>query len=355
MDILYQALAITGMFSLIVVSHEFGHFLAAKMVGVKVRRFSLGFGPALLEKKMGETEFVVSLLPLGGYLELLGEDPAEEVSGEDEAQSFRHQPIRNRLLITLAGAFSNVMLAIALMAGVYWSGISVLAPEIGTVSKGSPADKAGLRPGDTITEIKEIRVRIYEDAIRVIQENPDASLPMKLKRADKVILTHVIPDNRIGYDALKRPSDTGYLGVSPKGTRTLYRENIVGALKKAVRKAWEMTSLVFAAFVMLLKGQLPLTDLGGPIMIVKTASQQINIGLQNFIFMIAFLSVNIGVFNLIPFPALDGGFMIFLLLEFLMGKPLRPKTMLLIQRLGVSSLVILVVFVVYNDLIKMVR
>ncbi len=355
MEFLYQALAIMGMFSLIVVSHELGHFVAARVVGVKVKKFSLGFGPALYKKKVGETDFVISLIQLGGYVELLGEDPAEDIYEEDAPRSFRHQPVREKALIVLAGAFFNIVLAIVLLTAVYWSGLSVLAPEIGTVSKGSPADKAGVLPGDRIVEINKMNVRIYEDAIRVIQENPGVYLPIKLKRADKVILTHVIPDNRIGYDALKRPSDTGYLGVSPKGTRTLYSENIVGALKKAVNKAWEMTALVFAAFLMLLKGQLPLTDLGGPIMIVKTASQQIDIGLQNFIFMIAFLSVNIGVFNLIPFPALDGGFMIFLLLEFLMGKPLRPKTMLIIQRLGVSSLIVLVAFVVYNDLMKMIR
>jgi regulator of sigma E protease len=113
----------------------------------------------------------------------------------------------------------------------------------------------------------------------------------------------------------------------PQGTKTVYRVNIIDAFTKALGKAWEMTSLVSSAFIMLLKGQLPLSDLGGPIMVVKAASDQINIGPQNFIFTIAFLSVNIGVFNLIPFPALDGGFMIFLLLECLRGKPLKPNTM----------------------------
>jgi len=344
-----------GMFSLIVVSHELGHFVAAKVAGVKVKRFSLGFGPALYKKKVNGTEFVLSLIQLGGYVELLGEDPAEDVPEEDKAQSFRHQPIRNRALIVLAGALFNIVLAIVLLTAVYWSGISVLAPEIGSVTEGSPAEIAGVLPGDRILEINRMHVQLYEDVIRVIQENPGVSLPMKLQRTDKVIVTSVIPEKRIGYDALKRPSETGFFGVSPKGTKTVYGVNIIEAFTMALGKAWEMTSLVFSAFVMLLKGQLPISDLGGPIMVVKTASDQINIGLQNFLFTIAFLSVNIGIFNLIPFPALDGGIMIFLLLECLRGKPLKPKAMLLAQRLGVSSLIVLVVFVFYNDIMKLVK
>ena len=355
MEFLYQALAIMGMFSLIVVSHELGHFVAAKVAGVKVKRFSLGFGPPLYRRKVNGNEFVLSLIQLGGYVELLGEDPAEDVSEEDKAQSFRHQPICIRASIVVAGAFFNIVLAVALLTAVYWSGISVLAPEIGSVSKGSPAEIAGVLPGDRILGINRMQVQIYEDAIRVIQENPRVSLPIKLQRADRVILTAIIPEKRIGYDALKRPSETGFFGVSPKGTKTVYRVNIIEAFTKAMGKAWEMTSLVSSAFIMLLKGQLPLTDLGGPIMVVKAASDQINNGLQNFIFTIAFLSVNIGVFNLIPFPALDGGFMIFLLLEYLRGRPLKPNTMLLIQRLGVSTLIVLVVFVLYNDLIKLLK
>ncbi|MCL5021935.1 MAG: RIP metalloprotease RseP [Nitrospirae bacterium] len=355
MEILYQALAITGMFSLIIVSHEVGHFVAARVAGVKVKKFSLGFGPVLFRTNVRGTEFVISLIQLGGYVELLGEDPEEDVPQQEVAQSFRHQPVRNRALIVLAGAFFNIVLAIFLLTAVYWSGISVLAPEIGTVSKGSPAEEAGMLSGDRIVEINGTHVRIYEDAIRVIQENPGVSLPLKLQRADNVILTTVIPEKRIGYDALNRPSEAGFLGVSPKGTKTVYRQSVIGSLKTATSKSWEMTSLVFSAFVMLLKGQLPLADLAGPIMIVKTASQQMSIGIENFVFTIAFLSVNIGVFNLIPFPALDGGFMIFLLLELLRGKPLKPKTMLLIQRLGVSSLVMLVVFVFYNDLMKLLK
>ena len=325
------------------------------MAGVKVKKCSLGFGPTLYKRKVNGTEFVLSLIQLGGYVELLGEDPAEDVSEEDKAQSFRHQPIRSRAFIVLAGAFFNVVLAIVLLTAVYWSGISVLAPEIGSVSKGSPAEIAGVMPGDRILEINRMRVQIYEDAIRVIQENPGVSLPIKLQRADRVILTAVMPEKRVGYDALKRPSETGFFGVSPKGTKIVYRVNIIEALTKALGKAWEMTSLVSSAVIMLLKGQLPLSDLGGPIMVVKAASDQINIGLQNFIFTIAFLSVNIGVFNLIPFPALDGGFMIFLLLECLGGKPLKPNTILLIQKLGISSLIVLVVFVFYNDIMRLVK
>lgn len=355
MEFLYQALAIMGMFSLIVVSHELGHFVAAKVAGVKVKKFSLGFGPALYRKEVNGTNFVLSPIQLGGYVELLGEDPAEDVSEEDKSQSFRHQPICIRALIVLAGAFFNIVLAIVLLTAVYWSGISVLAPEIGSVSKGSPAEIAGVLPGDRILEINRMHVQIYEDAIRVIQENPGVSLPIKLQRADRVILTAVIPEKRIGYDALKRASETGFFGVSPKGTKTVYRVNIIEAFTKALGKAWEMTSLVSSAVIMLLKGQLPLSDLGGPIMVVKAASDQINIGPQNFIFTIAFLSVNIGVFNLIPFPALDGGFMIFLLLECLRGKPLKPNTMLLIQKLGISSLIVLVVFVFYHDITGLVK
>lgn len=344
-----------GMFSLIVVSHELGHFVAAKVAGVKVKKFSLGFGPSLYRRKVNGTEFVFSLIQLGGYVELLGEDTAESVSDEDTARSFRHKPISARALILLAGALFNIVLAIILLTAVYWSGISVLAPEIGSITEGSPADKAGVLPGDRIVEIKGMHVLIYEDAIRVIQENTGVSLPMKLQRADKVIVTSVIPEKRIGYDALKRPSATGYFGVSPKGTKTVYRVNIIEAFTKALGKAWEMTSLVSSTFIMLLKGQLPLSALGGPIMVVKAASDQINIGPQNFIFTIAFLSVNIGVFNLIPFPALDGGFMIFLLLECLRGKPLKPNTMLLIQKLGISSLIVLLAFVFYNDIMRLIK
>lgn len=230
-----------------------------------------------------------------------------------------------------------------------------MAPEIGSITKGSPAEIAGLLPGDRILEIQGVNVQIYEDAIRVIQENPDASLSIKIQRADRIIQTAAKPENRVGYDSLNRPSDTGYLGIGPKGTETVYRINIMEASTKALNKAWEMTGLVFSAFLMLIKGQLPLSDLGGPVMIVRAAGNQLDIGLQRFIFTAAFLSINIGVFNLMPFPALDGGRIILLFIEVARGKPMKANTMLLIQRAGVVSLILMVIFVFYSDIMRLTQ
>lgn len=335
--------------------HELGHFLVAKRSGVTVLRFSLGFGPRLFGLKRGPTDYCVSLIPLGGYVKMLGEDPEEEIEEELRATSFLLQPVSKRIAIVLAGPFSNFALAIVIFAFIYaFSGIPQLTPEIGSISAGSPAEQAGLQPGDKVSTINGTAIETWDELSSLIEKLGEQPLTLEIERAGALLTVTVTPRvtevSNIFGEPIKRP----VIGITAAGKISLKEANPLYAAYYAVVQTWHLSKLFIVTIGKLLEGVVSLKTLGGPILIAQMAGQQANEGMLNLIHFIALISVNLAVLNLLPIPVLDGGHVVFFAIEGLLGRPLGPKKVEWAQRAGMILLLLLMVFVFYNDIMRLI-
>lgn len=355
MNLFYNALAVIFLFSAIILTHEVGHFIAAKLYHVKVEKFSLGMGPALFSFYWGETQFTLGLFPIGGFVKLLGEGPDAEVPAGQEERSFSHQQMHKKSVIVIAGSVSNIVCAFAILVFVYLFGIQAISSEVLFVEKGSPAERAGLLAGDVITAVNNQRVTTFEEAIREVQVHPNEPIPIQFTRAGQSIILTAVPEKKIGWDVLKRQTAAGYLGIRATHKTVTYRKSPAGAVLMALEQSAEFISLVWAAVGSLLIGGISLSDLGGPVMVASAATKQIAAGFGNYLFTIAFLCINIGVVNLLPIPAFDGGYLLIFAIEKISGRTFSGKTLFNIQRVGMSLIIILTVLVFYNDIMKIVE
>jgi regulator of sigma E protease len=239
------------------------------------------------------------------------------------------------------------------MTFVYVYGFRATTTEIAEVKEGSPALAGGIRPGDKVLEVEGITVDRWEQIAPILNRNKGKVIGIKIKRGDVTVAAKLRVDKQTVTDVVKRRQDIAYIGIKPTGQHFVARENIFTALKMGVGKTLEMAALVMIALVQLMRGAISVTELGGPIMVIKTVKEQLSFGLQNYLIVMAFLCVNIGCLNLLPIPSFDGGHLLFLLVEKIRKKPLNFKAMLTIQRIGVSFIIILMTFVVWNDLQKL--
>jgi regulator of sigma E protease len=442
---------------ILVFIHELGHFIIAKLSGVGVLKFSLGFGPKIIGIKRGETEYLISALPLGGYVKMVGEATDEEVKPEDNEKSFANKPLSKKAAIVLAGPIMNLVLAFALLPLIYLIGIQIPAyldkePIVGYVVKGENADKAGLQKGDVIQSIDGTYIKNWEELNTAIISNPNKALKLIVKRegetkditltpeassqtgggmsgffppmsptvgglikglpaekaglkigdtilsADGVKIDHwielqqAIQNNKSGARGLpsgasiggqgsekskeaaerffqvKRGNETFEvrikpqwnenikvyaIGVSPLQETVIRRYGPVGAVVEGVKKMGELTIMTFVIIKKLFVGEISIKTLGGPLMIAQVAGQAAETGLTALLSLMAFLSLQLGILNLLPIPVLDGGFLLFFGIEALRGKPLSEKVMTIAQNIGIGLLVLLMVFVTYNDVMRL--
>jgi regulator of sigma E protease len=334
--------------------HELGHFLIAKWSGVKVLRFSLGFGPKLLAVTRGDTEYCLSAIPLGGYVKMLGEESEDELSQEDLARSFSSQPVLKRIGIVLAGPFSNLVLAVVIFALVYmFSGIPQIMPEIGSVTADSPAAQAGLQAGDLVLSINEKPLTEWEDLSRTIEESKEDVLTLKVQRGQELLSVRVAPrvsevKNLFGETIQRR-----VIGVMASGKSSMKEVNPLYACYYSVVQTAHLSKLFLVTIGKLIQRVVPLQTLGGPILIAQMAGQQASEGLINLIYFTALISVNLAVLNLLPIPVLDGGHILFYLIEMILGRPIALKKMEVAQKIGMFLLILLMLFVFYNDIMRL--
>jgi regulator of sigma E protease len=334
--------------------HELGHFLVAKRMGVTVLRFSLGFGPRLFGFTRNGTEYCVSMIPLGGYVKMLGEDPQEELTQGDLTTAFSEQKVSKRLAIVLAGPLSNFVTAIVLFTFLFaFFGIPEQAPDVGSVNPGSPAEQAGLKPGDRVVSIDGQAIRTWEDLSGTIEKQGLHPLNFVVKRGDSEFTVTVKPQideakNLFG-ETIKRP----LIGITIPDTTIIRSVNPLAAGYYAVAHTWRLTELFFTMIVKLVERIVPLNALGGPILIAQMAGKQAQKGVLDLINFIAFISVNLAVLNLLPIPVLDGGHVFFFLIEAVLGRPLSMKKIEFAQKLGVVALFSLMVVVFYNDIMRL--
>ncbi|MBW2091358.1 MAG: RIP metalloprotease RseP [Deltaproteobacteria bacterium] len=333
--------------------HELGHFLAAKALGVRVERFSFGFPPKMLGKKIGETEYLISWIPLGGYVRMFGENPSEEeeIPQEEQHRSFTHKPPWARFLIVFAGPAFNFFFAVIVFYLIFtFQGLPHLSTHIGEVSQDMPALEAGIAAGDKILAIDGNPVHYWEDVSAGIKAGQGEEVEITLEREDQTITIKVKPKMVTVQNVFGEESQTPQIGIVARGDMVVESVNPAVALYYGIIRTWDVTKLTLLTVVKLVERKIPLKTVGGPIFIAQIAGQQAKAGALNLIIMMAVLSVNLGIINLFPIPILDGGHLLFFIMEMIFRRPLSLRTREIAQQAGIILLVLLMVIVFYNDL-----
>jgi len=339
---------------IIIFVHEFGHFLFAKLLGIRVLKFSLGFGPKVLGKKIGDTEYLISAIPLGGYVKMLGETADEELKEEERQFAYNYQKVWKRFVIVFCGPLFNILFAVIIFFFSFVNGLPVLLPEIGEIMPDMPAQKAGLMKGDRVKEINGVSVSRWDELTDVIHENPGRALDLGIQRGETLIHVSVTPEKSIVKDIFGEGKAVGLIGIKPSGSTIIIKENIGSALSDSIARTWEISVLTVISIVKLIQRVIPMDTIGGPILIVQMAGEQASKGLLNFFVFMAIININLGVLNLLPIPVLDGGHILFLGIEAVRRKPLSEKVISISQKIGLVVLLTLMAFVIYNDFVRLI-
>lgn len=338
--------------------HELGHFLFAKLFHVRVLKFSLGFGPRIFGKTIGETEYVVSAFPLGGFVKMYGENPDEQgASAADKAASYCYKPVWQRFCIVFAGPLFNFVFPIFLFTAVFvFQGVPVSLDTtmIGEVVEASPAQEAGIENGDIILMIEGKSIEGWEDVLNGIKGSGGETIEMIVLRGaveKKIMVTPKIDSakNLFGEEVEER-----YMVGIMRGEALEYESvNIFTAFWNGIQQTWFYVYIVFMGFVKLFQQVVPASEMGGPILIAQMAGEQMRAGWVNLIYFTSLLSVNLGILNLLPVPVLDGGHLVFLSIEGLRKKPLEERFQIMAQQVGMALLGGLMIFVFYNDIMRL--
>ena len=339
---------------ILVFVHELGHFILAKKLGVGILKFSLGFGPKLIGKKIGETEYQIAVFPLGGFVKPLGEDPQEEIKEEDRHRSLWAQPIWKRALIIGAGPFFNFFLAAVLFSSINLFGIPYYPSKIGEVSPGLPAEQAGLKKGDVVLSIDGEEVKKWDDLSKIIRNSKGEDLLLKVKRDGETLEIKVTPKPSTQKNLFGEEVPVFIIGIAPFDEIVVQKVGPFEAVGKGLSQTWFGIKLTVVGIIKLIQRVIPAKTIGGPILIAQLAGEQAKRGLLSLALFMAILSINLGVINLFPIPVLDGGHFLFLGLEAILRKPLSVKKMEIAQQIGLIFIILLMLFAFYNDVIRII-
>lgn len=321
-------------------------------MGVKVLKFSLGFGPKLIGKKIGETEYQIAVFPLGGFVKPLGEDPNEEIKEEDRHRSFWAQPIWKRALIIGAGPFFNLFLAVALFSSINLFGVPFLPSTIGGLSPGLPAENAGLKKGDIVLSIDGEAISKWDDLAKIIRNSKGKELTIKVKRTDENLEVKVTPQSFKDRDMFGEEIQSFRIGIESPKEILIEKVGPLEAMGMGFLQTWQGIRLTLVSIVKLIQGKISANTIGGPILIGQLAGEQAKRGLLSLALFTAIISINLGLINLFPIPILDGGHFLFLGLEAIFRRPVSIKKMEIAQKIGLIFIILLMLFAFYNDLIR---
>ena len=413
---------------IMILIHELGHFWAALSVGIKVETFSIGFGPRLFGFHRGETDFRISAIPFGGYVRMLGEQPGEDTAADP--RSFQSKARWQRAIVIIAGPLMNVFLAIGLITGLYMYGFPKETPSseavISSIAKNSPAEAAGLRPGDRIVQVGDKRDPSWQDVLTQEALNGNHALPVRIQRAGKELSFEVTPrmdatqgigvagwrgDVQIDQVAKDSPASaaglkTGDLFINVNGLAVesaltvqqaitksngkpvefdLMRDNklqkvtvtplaskdsrlpwrigiafrmpiqivklsFLPAFQESLRFNQQNATMIFQVLRSIIAHRVSAKTLSGPIGIAQLSNEAAQEGPSSFLGLMAIVSLNLAIFNLLPIPILDGGTLLLLLIEMLMQREMSIQVKETVFKLGFVFLMMVVVFVIYNDI-----
>jgi regulator of sigma E protease len=333
--------------------HEFGHFLIARLFGVGVEKFSLGFGPRLIGKKIGITDYRLSAIPLGGYVKMVGEEPDAAVDPADISISFTHKHVAKRMLIVAAGPVFNILLAILIFFGIFWtSGKFIMKPSIGSVKAGSPAASAGLRDGDLITMINGTAIVSWDQMADIINGSEGKTLSLSIKRQDSILDFSIAPQKVPTQNIFGEDIQRYVIGITASGDSYSKDLGFMESVGESMVQSYKVIELMVVIIGKLIKGDISTDTLGGPIMIAQMAGDSAKAGVGSLIFFIALISINLAVINLLPIPVLDGGHLLFFLIEAIKGSPVSIKIREVAQQVGLFILILLMILVFYNDITR---
>lgn len=357
--------------------HELGHFLLAKLLGVSVEKFSLGFGPKLLGKKIGETEYLISAFPLGGYVKMFGEGgaieggdtplPAEaemgspdagaveaprELTDEEKARSFAHKPPLARIAIVMAGPVFNLLFAWLIFIVLCMLGVPTVTSKVGEVLKDKPAARAGIQKDDVITSINGKQISQWDEVAARIAAGKGQAVNVIVKRGGEQIPFTITPEPRIAKNLFGEKVNGFAIGVASAGEVVTVRYSPFQAVIQGSAQTWKVIDLTFMSLVKMVQRVVPMDSIGGPIMIAKMAGEQASAGGASFLAFMALLSINLGVLNLLPVPVLDGGHLFFFFWELVFRRPISQKAREYAQQIGLMLLLGLMLLAFYNDIIR---
>ncbi|UCG76732.1 MAG: RIP metalloprotease RseP [Gemmatimonadota bacterium] len=355
-------LATVVVLGVLIFVHELGHFLAAKAVDIEVQRFSLGLGPKMVGFRKGETEYVVSWFPLGGYVKMAGMAEEEGIgvleggaSGErtPSPRDFDAKSLPARTLVISAGVLMNFLFAlVAFIVVARAQGVQLAM--ISTVQEDSPAAEAGFQPGDRILSIQGQRVRSFEELRLLVQQSPETAIRVGVEREGERLSLEVVPRPvRIWSDVIRDSVDVGQIGVTSDpdgGYRTLgWRE----AIPEGSFRTWYWVRTTLEFIGQLVSGGSSAKEVGGPILIGQLSGQAARAGIWSLLAFMAVISVNLAILNLLPVPVLDGGHLTFLAFEAVRGRALSVEQRIRLTQVGMVLIVGLMVWVITNDVLRL--
>lgn len=333
--------------------HELGHFLVARFFGVGVEKFSLGFGPRIIGKKSGITDYRISAIPLGGYVKMVGEEPDAEITPEQEAISFTHKHVLKRIAIVGAGPVFNFILAVLIFFTINMVyGIEIVKPYVGQTVAGMPANQAGIQKGDLIVSIEGVPIEVWQDMLREINTSEGKKLSITVNRngIEKTFaIKPLMKIEKIFGIEVKR-----YLiGIQNDPTQNYMRKlNPIEALSAGVSYSYTLVKFTVIGIGKIFKGTESPKTIGGPILIAQMAGHAAKGGIRYLVEFIGFVSVILAFFNLLPIPVLDGGHLLFFFIEFIARRPVSIRVREIAQQTGLFLLILLMIFVFYNDITR---
>ncbi len=339
--------------SVLIFFHELGHFTAARFFGVRVDVFSIGFGKKLFTKKIGDTQWSLSAIPLGGYVKMKGQDDADPSKVSYDEDSYNVKRPWQRIVILLAGPFANFLLAFILYFAIANMGVPKLLPYVGKVSESTPAYQAGLTKEDKIVQVNGTNILYWENIGENINK-AKGEITLIIERKQQLITLQIAPKiiedkNLFGEKITRR-----IIGISPSGKQTTVYFGFIDGLDYAWEETKKASLLIVQSVQKLITGVVSADKLGGIITIVDVTAEASSAGLLALFFFTALISVNLGVLNLLPIPALDGGHIMFNLYEMFTGKTASEKVMMYITMVGWALLISLMMLGLYNDINRLI-
>ena len=345
-------------FMVLIFVHELGHFMLARFHGVRVEVFSIGFGKVLWERQFADTKWRISLIPLGGFVKMKGQNDLDvtEKDSDDDSYSVKHP--WQKISILLAGPFFNFLLALLLYIVIGFLGMERLAPQVGRVLEKSPASAAGLQKGDTLIKIVNNDIKTWDDIsdnMAVIASEGMYPITVDILRNGEkkrlVLVPKIMQTQNIFGETIYKPM----IGIAPSGKRVFVQYDLLQTMNFAAKRFWHDATLIVTGLKKLILGVIPLDNLGGVVSIVQVTSKASDYGLVTLLLFTALISVNLGIVNLLPIPALDGGHIMLNIYELIRGKAPSDENLKRITIVGWGILLSLLALGLYNDISRITR
>lgn len=345
---LTSVFAIIAVLGGLIFFHELGHFAVARLFGMGVKAFSLGFGPKLAGFTSGKTDYKLSLIPLGGYVALAGEQGEEE---EDfpEDELFSNRPAWQRLCVVAAGPIFNFLLAFL----IYWflalaQGQAIVLPTVGDVLPDSPAATAGFQKDDLVRTIDGTPIASWSEMVEFIRASEGKPLTVAVDRNGEKQTLHVTPVVNTFKNLFGESVTVPMVGIN-QGGKLKYTPVEGTGIFTALHHTWAMSAVVIKGFLSIIERLIPMEQVGGPIMLAQMVHQSAQSGLYDLLAMMAIISINLAIINLLPIPVLDGGHILFFTLEIIFRRPLNEKWKGHAMRIGLLILLSLMALAIFND------